>query len=61
MAENSISGAGPICSKDMGVDRRQCESQHVTHAPAAPWDCRPAIAGGDGQRNPSIVVQNVVR
>jgi hypothetical protein len=36
----------PIAAKAMGVDRRQTGLQHVTHAPATPWDWKSAIVGG---------------
>jgi len=45
---NGVSGARPIASKLMGVDRRQIGLQHVTHAPLTPSDCRWAIVGGFG-------------
>ena len=52
MAGKGVSGAKPIAAKAMGVDRRQTGLQHVTHAPATPWDWRSAIVGG------TIVMQN---
>jgi hypothetical protein len=38
MAGEGVYGARPIAAKARGVDRRQTGLQHVTHAPATPWD-----------------------
>jgi hypothetical protein len=38
MVGEGVSGARPIAAKARGVDRRQTGLQHITHAPATPWD-----------------------
>ena len=58
VAGKGVSGPSPIASKPMGVDRRQTGLQHVTHAPATPWDWRSVIVGGTMVRGKDATPQN---